>query len=131
MTQTVSAVVPACVDAAHELLARLWEETPGVPDDERSRFATALGEIVANVVEHGRTASGEPVHVTLCLSAGDELIEGRVDDDALPAEDGDSSMDDVLAEHGRGLALARAAVDELAHERGPDGNRWRILLRRA
>ncbi len=66
------------------------------------------GDALADRVEARFTDTGRPTLVDLAAAA-------------MPGE---------LAEDGRGLALARAAVDELSYERDGAVNRWRIVRRR-
>lgn len=122
---------PGCLDAMHEALERLWSGAPEVDDMQRMRFATALGELVANVVEHGTTGDGAPPTVRLELLVEDERVVAVLCDDGSPFEaPGGAGGDDPLPESGRGIALARAAADELEYAPETEGNRWRLVVRR-
>jgi len=64
----------------------------------------------------------------------DDQVRIEFTDDGLPAEaDLDLTsvrMPDVMAENGRGLALARVSLSELSYHRGPAGNRWTLVSNR-
>lgn len=137
LTVPTGADVPGGLDALHGGLARFWagaDGTPGAPPDGRWRleFGTALAEIVANVLKHA--APPRPVRVSFDLFA--DRVEARIDDDGLPYSPGPAphrappDPDDPLSlpEGGYGLAIARAALDELRYERREDGtNSWRLV----
>jgi serine/threonine-protein kinase RsbW len=133
MQSYASPADPACLDAMHEALERLWAEVPDVDESQRIRFAIALSEVVGNVVAHGRTLDGGTPNLTVRVSAGPDRLHADVFDDgvALSRRITRSMPDDELAENGRGLALAREAVDELRYAREDGGNRWALVLRRA
>ena len=119
---------PDCLDSVHEQLAALWSEAPEVEARARMRFATAVAEIVGNVVEHGRTPAGSAPHMLLELRTGDAGLEAHLEDDgvALPEEPG--APVDEMSESGRGLELARAAADAVVYERVDGRNRWDISV---
>jgi anti-sigma regulatory factor (Ser/Thr protein kinase) len=123
--------VPACLDGLHDLLDRMWAEFGDVPEDQRARFATGLGELVGNLVAHGRTAEGAPVHLVLEVEAREDALEARLADDGVPVPYSEAAMEDLGAESGRGLLLARAVFDELAYRREAGGNVWHVALRRS
>lgn len=124
------------LDALHDALDRFWtraDATSAPPPASRWRleFATALAEIVANVVKHAAPPHGVELRF--------ELVPGRVEahlrDDGLPYRErpapaalpADVALDD-LPEGGYGLALARGALDDLRYERRPDGtNHWLLV----
>jgi serine/threonine-protein kinase RsbW len=100
-----------------------------VPTD-RILFETAVIEIAGNIAQHA--SGGSPLDFTLHLCVQPDRIEaefsdrGRrvdVDLDAVAVPEG-------LAESGRGLAMALAAVDELQYRREGPTNHWRIMRRR-
>lgn len=134
MQRVVAVADPACLAELHEALDRLWAEAPEVDDGTRAKVVTALAELVGNVVEHGRTATGSTPRLEVELTVADDAVRALVHDDgeAVDPDVTDRGLpDDPLAESGRGLPLARAAADELAYDHGADGNRWRIVVRLA
>ncbi len=125
------AAEPECLDNIHALIARLWEEQPGVTGRDRMLFATALVEVAGNIVQHSRT--GPHTELVVTLRVGTDRIEAVLVDDG-PAAEVDiarTSLPGDFAESGRGLALARAAVDELTYERAGSRNRWRLVRQRS
>ena len=99
------------------------------PLDERSLmlFETALGEIGANVLTHGRPGGHHEDVAYVLRFDGDRASASFTDrgpavDDHLSRE-----MPEPLSESGRGLAMARALLDELGYQRDGDLNTWRLV----
>lgn len=131
----VTVTFPAAVEALGEMhgaLDRFWTNAdatafPPPSDRWRLEFATALAEIVANVLRHA--APTRPVELRLDLTRG--CVKASIRDDGRAYVPRDPppplSMTD-LPEGGYGLALARAALDDLNYERRPDGtNHWQLV----
>ena len=131
----VTVTFPAAVEALGEMhgaLDRFWTDADATvwpPPGGRWRleFATALAEIVANVLRHAAPTS--PVELRLDLSRGGVKASIRDDGRAyVPSDPVAGSTPTDLPEGGYGLALARAALDELSYERRPDGtNHWQLV----
>jgi serine/threonine-protein kinase RsbW len=140
----------------HAALERFWaavdRSVPRPPDATwRQTFATAVAEIATNVIRHAYPGGGAAEHpdaIRLDLRAYPDRAEatfadrgvayaapetptapvGMPDTPVAGAVDPDDLL--ALAEGGYGLALARAAVDELDYERSADGiNHWRLMKR--
>jgi signal transduction histidine kinase len=92
---------PAARKAGRSLRFR-WEGPPAEIMADRSRVAQALGNLLANAMEHG---SG-PVEVRGRRSGRRVLVEVR---DGGPASDGQNADG---ADRGRGLSIAARAVEE-------------------
>ncbi|MVA76783.1 ATP-binding protein [Auraticoccus sp. F435] len=124
--------VPASLEELHELLERVGTEHPQVAAEDLMMLETALVEVAANVIDHGRPAGS--VLWTVRLAVRDDRLECLLSDTAQPADVdlGAASLpEDPESEHGRGLVLARAALDRLEHVRVAGGNVWRLVrLRR-
>jgi anti-sigma regulatory factor (Ser/Thr protein kinase) len=100
-------------------------------------FTTAAGEIAANIITH---AAAGAATLDLCLHP-DRLVATFRDRGApyveLPPDDLDDLDDldaldemEALSEHGRGIDLARAALDTLTYTRTTDGeNIWSLEKR--
>lgn len=114
----------AGLDDVHALLDRFWRECSPGSEADRLAVEIALAEIAGNVVRHG---AGAPYTVRLARDGiavvaevdepGRRLAADIVDTCALPGDD---------AEGGRGLALARAAVDDLDYRHDGGTNHWTI-----
>lgn len=100
-------------DAAH----------PQIRSEAFLELETAAIEVAGNVVEHGRppgqirwsfTLRVMPEHVECVLADNGQKYEGDLT----------AVMPDPLAESGRGLALARAVLDEFSHTHTGDENVW-------
>ncbi|MDO9379227.1 MAG: ATP-binding protein [Nocardioidaceae bacterium] len=123
------------VDLLHTLVASLWEGSPDVAMIDRIRFETAVIEVMANIVEHAYAIDGEGVtgrRFDVSLLADPTSLVATFADDGRPCEIDLStvSMPGYDAESGRGLALASAAVDDLAYHRDGVINHWSITCRR-
>lgn len=120
---------PGCLDRVHDLVDELWRRVPGVQPSDRYRFETAVIEVAGNIVEHG----GPDVRLRLWLLVHQDRVEAHFRDTgrAVELQTTGGPPPDPLAEAGRGIALARAAVDDLAYERTGTTNRWHVLKQRA
>ncbi|WP_104175787.1 ATP-binding protein [Arthrobacter sp. Y81] len=117
---------PECLDKVHDLLAEMWSTSPDVTETDRAMFEIAVIEIAANIVRHGSDEGR-----TLCnliLEVYPERLGARFKDDGLIAHVNieSAAMPDVFAESGRGLAIAKAAVDVLTYERHNGANFWSL-----
>lgn len=132
---------PAILDLVHAMLDHLWQTQADVAERDRNRFETAVVEILGNIVEHAyeldHEAEPPPADETrrfhICLSATAIDLVATFGDNGLPTQlDLEHvAMPDELAESGRGLALAAAAVDEMAYERIGERNHWRLRCLRS
>ena len=118
------------LDILHESIDRLRKATGRTPDDRPLMlFETALGEIGGNVLTHGRPPGTErPVEYTLRFDDG-MLVASLTDSGSSVHEHLTREMPDHDSEAGRGLAIARALLDELGYERDGEVNRWRLVKR--
>jgi serine/threonine-protein kinase RsbW len=137
----VGTAIPQRLEDVHRVLADLWREVDGIwsrPPDAawRAQFATGVGEIGANIIQYAYP-SDVPGILALRLRVFDHCIEACFSDHGRPYE-GDVAAQVqleppdplLLADSGRGIALARAAVDDLTYERAPGGtNRWCLTKR--
>ncbi|WP_330476359.1 MASE1 domain-containing protein [Terrabacter sp. C0L_2] len=101
---------------------RRWLRESGVSDHDADEVLVACGEACANVVQHAY--SEQP-------SAGDLVVEARLDDDRLEIRVRDDGQWRAAAERGGGwgLQLMSALVDDVAVERSPDGTEVRLRRR--
>ena len=116
---------PEQLTTVHEALARLWAELSPQPADEwRMMFDLAVSEVAANIVEHA-----QPPYMSLRLSAAAGRVVAEFADGGRgwSGPPSPSRLVDDLSERGRGLALARTAVDEVVYERDGPVNRWRLI----
>jgi anti-sigma regulatory factor (Ser/Thr protein kinase) len=119
---------PQCLERVHELLAALWADAPGVGAEDRIGFETAVAEVAANIVEHSGAGPDMRVGLNLQVRAYADRVEALFCDTGVEADVdiGSAALPDDMAESGRGLAIARAAVDEVVYERDGGVNRWRV-----
>jgi serine/threonine-protein kinase RsbW len=113
------------LESVHALLERSWAAHPDVTAADRLCVETAVVEVAANIVEHaggselGLEVDVRPDRVQAVFLDTGAAFEGDLDTAALP--------DDEYAERGRGLALARALVDEVTYARDGGTNRWCLV----
>ncbi|SFT62613.1 serine/threonine-protein kinase RsbW [Geodermatophilus amargosae] len=119
--------VPQSLDLVHELLESAWAGHPDVAVEDRMRFEIALTEVAGNIMEHA--AGGEVLDLTLLVRVLEPRLEARFEDSGPQAgvDLESATLPDDLAESGRGLALARRAVEEVAYWREGATNHWRIV----
>jgi anti-sigma regulatory factor (Ser/Thr protein kinase) len=103
----------------------------GIADgDELADFVTAVGEALANAIEHAHTT--EPITIAMWL-LGDDRLFVSVQDKGIgfrPVERPiDSSLPDALEERGRGLPIMQRCADIFSVSSAP-GQGTRITLGR-
>ena len=113
------------IDAA---LQRTWLAYPHVPQSIRMHMGIATAEIGANIVEH--CAVVRPVNMTMDIAVLSDRVRVEFVDDGgplpVPFDLQSVQMPDEMAERGRGLALARAVLDELIYHR-THLNHWTLV----
>ena len=120
--------VPETLNLLHDLLDRVREDHPDVESTDLMLFETAVIEIANNVVEHGRPPGTIRYSFTLVVE-NDQLL-GHLSDGGPPLAESERSMPDTDSENGRGLAIARVALDDLEYERVGVHNEWTMVRRR-
>lgn len=106
-----------------------WAVHDEVPNTIRLEMATAAAEVGNNILDHA--GRGRDLQIRMEVRVLDDRVRVEFADDGLPA-DMDLAlvhMPDVMAESGRGLALARASLAELAYLRDDGANRWTLVSR--
>jgi serine/threonine-protein kinase RsbW len=108
-------------------MTRFWGRISHPPDERwRMLFEIAVAEVAANILEHAL-----PPQMTFRLRAGNGWVSAEFTDSGAgwggPSQPRD--VIDVLAERGRGLAMASVAVDEVVYERLGEVNHWRLVKR--
>jgi serine/threonine-protein kinase RsbW len=120
--------VPETLNLLHDLLDRVREENPDVEATDLMLFETAVIEIANNVVEHGVPPG--TIRYTFVLDVESDQLRGHLADGGPPLEEYERTMPGTDSENGRGLALARIALDDLGYERVGDHNEWTMVRRR-
>lgn len=132
---------PEVMDLVHGLLEHLFAHAPQVDDATRMKFEMSVIEILGNIVEHAyahdsslpRVDPAEARRFEITLLVGPDEVVATLGDNGMPVslDLSDVSMPDELAESGRGLALASAALDALDFTRVDGRNHWRLACRLA
>lgn len=117
---------PRVFDETETALERTWSMHGQVPCAIRTQIGIAVAEVVANIVEHGGAGRQlvriemqiaiQPDHVLVVLI--DDGNEAHVDFESV------GMPEDVLAERGRGLAMATLVLDRLTYQREAGVNCW-------
>ena len=115
---------PETLDEVQAALHAFWSSHEQGPAGVRLEIGIAAAEIAANIVEHG---CAKTLHMDIEVLANAVIVEFA--DDGHPADIDliTIQMPDEMAEHGRGLALAQAALGLLAYFRDEIGNHWKLL----
>jgi serine/threonine-protein kinase RsbW len=118
------------LEVVHDALAQFWVKLERMrgrrAEETQMRVDLAVSEIAANIVEHAHSQS-----MTLRLSetAGQVVAEFTDTGQGWTGPPEAAHLIDVMAERGRGLALCKAAVDDITYEREGSLNRWRLTKR--
>jgi serine/threonine-protein kinase RsbW len=120
----------ACADTeylekVHGFLQQVWATSSDVSVTDRTMFETAVMEIAANIIEHGDEAR---TSCSITIEVYPDRLDARFKDDGIAAlvNVDTAAMPGPLAERGRGLAIAKAALDVLAYERHNNNNFWTL-----
>ena len=93
-------------------------------------FESALAEIGANVLTHGRREGPADAPVEFTLRLEGHMAMATFTDRGPPLHNHlTRAMPEPSSESGRGLAIARQVLDELGYERDGDINTWRLVKR--
>jgi serine/threonine-protein kinase RsbW len=118
------------LETLHQSVERLREAGGHATDDPGLMlFETALAEIGANVLTHGRPeGAAHPVEYVLRLDQN--VARASFTDRGPPVHNHlTRAMPESSSEAGRGLAIARLVLDELGYERDGEMNRWLLVKR--
>ena len=124
--------IPTGPKALEYMYARLedcWVRNRHVPEEIRSQLSIAVGEIVANIVEHA--AKDGPVLVQMSVEVRPNEIHVSFTDDGwpCPVDPETVNMPDALAERGRGIPMTRAVLRKLSYHRSATQNHWKLISR--
>ncbi len=103
----------------------------GVSEDDIDLFLTALGEALANAVEHGASAASE-ISIQVEVRIGADRIVGTVQDNGrgfIPKTSSEPELPGADSERGRGLPIIRRCSDFFAVTSSP-GKGTAVLLGR-
>jgi serine/threonine-protein kinase RsbW len=121
---------PNALQKFRKTLTAIWVAHPEVPASIRTEIGIASGEIAANIIEHsGKNRSGQ-IRMEVLIQTGQVRV--RFFDDGLKL---DVDLDSVrlpheMAERGRGLAIARAVLNQLHYASTGQWNCWTLISER-
>jgi serine/threonine-protein kinase RsbW len=127
-----AAAVPESLELVHDLLEEVWAGEPGIEPMDRIRFETALIEVASNIIEHSQPSTTDPVRFVLAVECEPARLYAEFTDNARPAgiDLTAAELPDDMSGSGRGLALAKVALDQFSYAKEDTGNRWTLLCRR-
>lgn len=118
------------LDAFHAVLDRLLQDAAAaghpIPSADAIALRTAIGEIVANIVEHA-CAHLDGAQVSMGLARFADRIEATFEDPGVPFDPGMTTTPDALPQGGIGLLVVRASMDVLDYTRVGSTNHWRLV----
>lgn len=119
------------LETLHDSVQQLRERTGRSVDDRNLMLLEiALAEIGANVLMYGRKPTSKDRTVEYRLRADAETATASFTDRGPPLHNQlKRAMPAPMSETGRGLAIARKALDELGYERDGEVNTWRLVKR--
>lgn len=130
---------PEVLDLVHSMLEHLHVGSTPVSPTAKMKFEMAVIEVLGNIVEHAYAHDAslpdvDPSEVRrfeIRLTATDDHLAASLSDNGMPVslDLDDLPMPDEMAESGRGLALAAAALDVFEFERVGASNHWRLACR--
>jgi len=123
-------VTTATITEVHELFSRARADNPHIATADVEQVETAAIEVVGNVLAHAD--QNRQVPYTFLLTIQRDRLAAELVDTGEPVPDTeDPMMPEMWAEHGRGLALVRALVDEMSYQRVDGHNIWNLVRRLA
>jgi len=130
---TYQVTVPAEPDGLehlHALIDRARRDWPAVDGNDFDLLETAIIELAGNVARHGRPTGA--TDVTLQVSVTESALRATLVDAGARFEvDLDAAdLPPEMEEAGRGIAMARFAVDELGYDHANGVNTWRLQRNR-
>ncbi len=128
-TDLVHAAGPEFPDEVQLTLDQAWATHHDVPKTTRFEMATAAAEVANNILDHA--GRGRDLQIRMQTWVFGDHVRIEFIDDGLPADMNlaQLQMPDVMAESGRGLALAQATVATLSYSRDNEVNRWTLISR--
>lgn len=120
---------PGVLTQIARVLDETWSAHPEIPSAICTQMSIAAGEIGANIVEHA--AQGRAVGFRMEVRVVPGEVHMFFTDAGIPLQvDLDTvSLPDAMAERGRGLALAKAALADLSYRRDTV-NHWTLISKR-
>lgn len=127
--------LPARLDALAILEKKVRTVLDGMPESDAIRtaqynFTLALHELCANIINHGGTEPGSRINIELTLLSDPQLLQAVVVDSGKLFNRNLVSAPNFEApqEHGYGIFLIEALVDNVEYTRQATGNQWILTL---
>lgn len=115
---------PGALDEVQGALDTFWSLHDEVPRRIRLEVGIAATEIAANIVEHCHALR---IAMEIVVRRDEVEVDFTDTGDAPDVDLQSTHMPDELAERGRGLPMAQAALRLLSYVRDEFGNHWRLV----
>ena len=115
---------PEALGGIHATLVAFWTLHDEVPARVRREVEIAASEIAANILEHSCVLS---FRMELWALPDEVHIEFTDSGDPVTVDLYSVCMPDEMAERGRGLAMAQAALRLLSYSHDEGGNHWKLV----
>lgn len=115
---------PGTLEEIQAALDACWSANDHVPHRIRMEVGMAAAEIAANILEHAHVAN---FRMELHVASDEMLVEFVYGGEPALVDLDRVCMPDEMAERGRGLALAQAALRLLSYARDEVGNHWHLV----
>lgn len=127
--EALEAAAPDFSAEIQHTLDSAWADHADVPATVRMELAIAAAEVGNNILDHA--GRGRDLRIGMKLWVLSDHVRIEFTDNGLPADVDLAAvaMPDVMAENGRGLPLARAALADLSYRRDESGNHWTLVSR--
>ncbi|MGV1006689.1 MAG: ATP-binding protein [Candidatus Nanopelagicales bacterium] len=120
---------PGVLTGIARVLDETWSAHPEIPSAICTQMSIATGEIGANIVEHAAQGRAVGIRMEVRVLPGEVHVNFTDGGIALQVDLNTVSLPDAMAERGRGLALAKAALSELVYRR-ETVNYWTLISKR-
>ena len=117
---------PSTLGEIDNVLTRVWSACTHVPDRVRMQMGIAAAEIGANIIEHAGRSQALRMRMEVRVLPNE--VHVSFTDDGFPAHVDLSAVRGahMLAERGRGLAMAQAVLERLCYRRSRV-NHWTLV----
>lgn len=115
---------PSTLGEIQAALDAFWSLHDEVPARIRMEVGIAAAEIAANILEHCCVVS---LRMELWVLPNEVQVEFTDGGDPVAVDLDSVCMPDAMAERGRGLAMAQAALRLLSYFRDEVGNHWKLV----
>lgn len=134
-SNTIKLQLPTRLDALAVLENKVQAVLDGMPESDELKtaqynFTLALHELCVNIINHAYGELGGVINIELTMGSDPQILQAVVVDSGKPFDRNAVSAPNFEApqEHGYGIFLIEALVDDVAYTRLATGNKWILTL---